>query len=200
MPYCASRWICSVGFVRRKRLESGVSGNAQQRVSAKAPWGLNARCWRCLIATFFIAGYAINTRANDCFDDEALNQLAQRSASTGTLLYVWSPRMVLSVSQANMAAQAAKTQGLDFFPLVDARVPRLEWQAALKRTSTTNARLLRASQPLCAAQLMEQDALRHFPTSFVLTARGTHRFPIIGAMPAQAWQHSVAQRLQEAQP
>jgi hypothetical protein len=126
--------------------------------------------------------------------------MAQRSASTGALLYVWSPRMVLSVSQASLAAQAAQAQALDFHPLVDARVPRAEWQAALKRASPRNARLLRASQPLCAQQLLEKDALRHFPTSFVLTARGTHRFPLVGAMPPLAWQRSVAQRLREAAP
>jgi hypothetical protein len=123
-----------------------------------------------------------------------------RSASTGSLLYVWSPRMLHSVSQAKLAAQAAKAQGLDFLPLVDARVPRAEWQAALRRVEKPNAQLLRASLPLCATQLIKQDALRHFPTAFVLSARGTHRFPIVGAMPLPAWRTSIAQRLEQVQP
>ncbi len=153
-----------------------------------------------IVATIFIAAYAINTPAKGCFDDETLQNIAQRSANdTGTLIYVWSPRMVLSVSQAAHAAQAAAQNGLDFLAVHDARVPSAELQAAVARSRAQHegsAKLLTASQALCAPQLIERDALRHFPTAFVLTARGTHRFPIVGAMPALYWQRSVAQRLQ----
>jgi hypothetical protein len=51
------------------------------------------------------------------------------------------------------------------------------------------------SQPLCAASLLERDALRHFPTAFVVQPSGVHRHPIVGAMPDAAWASSIAQRL-----
>jgi hypothetical protein len=161
-----------------------------------------ARVWRNCFAIVVIAACASNTPASTCFDDETLQNLAVRSANdTGTLVYVWSPRMVLSVSQARYAAHAAGQQGLDFLAVHDASVPVAEIQAALRRASARGAssaraaRHLRASQALCAPQLIQRDALRHFPTAFVLSASGTHRFPIVGAMPPKFWQRSIAQRL-----
>ncbi len=133
-----------------------------------------------------------------CVSDEVLNNLAMRSGNdTGTLVYVWSPRMVLSLTQAHLAAQAAEQFGLDFLPVHDARVPPTEIASALKaaqKQSPEATRFLSASQALCSPQLLQAEALRHFPTAYVLTARGTHRFPIVGAMPLAAWQQSIAQR------
>lgn len=39
--------------------------------------------------------------------------------------------MVLSATQAHLAADAAKAEGFVFVPLVDGRVPMTEWQSAL---------------------------------------------------------------------
>jgi hypothetical protein len=134
-----------------------------------------------------------------CVNDEHLQNIAMRSGNdTGTLVYVWSPRMVLSLTQAHLAAQAAAQQGLDFFPLRDARVPDAEIADALQAArahSPEGAAAVSNSAALCAAAQIEAQALRHFPTAFVLTARGTHRWPIVGAMPLLAWQRSITQRL-----
>ncbi len=154
----------------------------------------------------------------------------------GSLLYVWSPRMVLSAQHAASAQRQALVQGLRFVPLHDAGVPRAEVQAALERlrgwgvnaagspstvsqaTSISptspgssyrftvakpaqdiphirSADALATSQPLCAKSLLERDALRHFPTAFVVQASGVHRYPIVGAMPDSAWASSIAQRI-----
>jgi hypothetical protein len=51
------------------------------------------------------------------------------------------------------------------------------------------------SRPLCSSQLIALEATRHFPTAFVVTAQGMHRFPIVGAMPEAAWVQSISQRL-----
>jgi hypothetical protein len=134
-----------------------------------------------------------------CFDDEKLQSLAMRGGNdTGTLIYVWSPRMVLSVSQATSAAQAARAQGLDVLAVHDARVPQAEIQQALlaiQRSNPEASQALKSSEPLCSESLQKADAQRHFPSAFVLTARGTHRFPIVGAMPPDGWRESIAQRL-----
>jgi hypothetical protein len=137
---------------------------------------------------------------SQCFDNAKLQQIAPWSrAQAGTLIYVWSPRMVLSLTQAHQAAQAAQHHGLDFLPLHDARLPSSELHMALQTAQHNHAaaaQSLQTSQALCADNLLQADALRHFPTAFVLSAAGVHRFAIVGAMPLAAWQHSIAQRLQ----
>jgi hypothetical protein len=160
------------------------------------------RTWRKLancIALFFIALCATNTPASPCIDNETLQNMAQRSGNdTGTLIYVWSPRMVLSLTQAHLASLAAQQSGLDFLPLHDARLPRSEIEQALQaaqRDHAVSARALQGSQALCASDLINTDALRHFPSAFVLTARGTHQKPIVGAMPQAAWRELIGERL-----
>jgi hypothetical protein len=128
-----------------------------------------------------------------------MQNIAQRSGNnTGTLLYVWSPRMVLSVTQAHLAQQAAQQLGLDFLPLHDTRVSISERDQALQaaqREHPAATQVLQGSQALCASDLTNADALRHFPTVFVLSARGTRLLPIVGAMPQSAWQIILTERL-----
>lgn len=172
---------------------------------------------RILAALFFIALCAINTPAralNDaCFDDKNLQQL--QSKSRGTLVYVWSPRMVYSVQNAAVASRAAAAAGLDFVVLHDTRVPEhaliqsrvaglhvisqrgLESPAEMDLATPPFISPLESSRPLCSVQLVEREALRHFPTAFVITARGIHRHPVVGAMPWSAWASSLDQRLKQ---
>jgi hypothetical protein len=152
-------------------------------------------------ATFLIAVCAIPTWADACFDDKKLAELLLQPAR-GSLVYVWSPRMVLSAQHAASAQQQARLQGLGFVALHDAQVPAAELQAARERLRTggdtrqaQSALSLVHSQPLCASSLLERDALRHFPSAFVVQPSGVHRHPIVGAMPDAAWASSIAQRL-----
>jgi hypothetical protein len=114
------------------------------------------------------------TPAWACFDDERLQQEVLRSARMGqaSLVYVWSERMVYSVQQLPLVQQAASAAGLQFIALSE--------QAAA-----------------CSQELRAREALRHFPTAFVITPEGVHRFPIVGAMPEAAWRQSIAQRLEQ---
>jgi hypothetical protein len=182
-----------------------------------------------IVATFFIAFTAISAWSTACFDDNSLQTL-DLQPTQGVLLYVWSPRMVLSAQHAATAQRQAQLHGLRFVPLHDAGVPQAEVQAAGRRllslglnaasspsagsanstgsshgatvakpvqisSYSRSANALADSQPLCAANLLVRDALRHFPTAFVVQASGVHRYPIIGAMPEAAWASSIAQRL-----
>ncbi|MGA8513682.1 MAG: hypothetical protein WB821_02780 [Burkholderiaceae bacterium] len=143
-----------------------------------------------------------------CFDDKNLSA-SRAEPAQATLVYVWSPRMVLSAQHAASALRQAHQQGLAFVAVHDARVPGDELQAALARLASTpdaiwlpSVQALSASQSLCAATLIARDALRHFPTAFVVQASGlVHRHAIVGAMPEAAWAHSIALRLRsEAAP
>ena len=166
-----------------------------------------------LIALIFIALYAVNTSASECFDNENLARLSTAS-QRGTLIYVWSPRMVYSVQQMLIAARAAAISGLEFVAVHDSRVPKSElysYQSSRVSAPTGSSIKLEdedlatppylsiadTSQPLCAATLLKHDALRHFPTAFIVTAQGVHRHSIVGVMPPAAWHSSIAQRLQQ---
>jgi hypothetical protein len=153
-----------------------------------------------IVAAFFIAALANFARAVACFDDKNLQTLDFQQTQ-GALLYVWSPRMVLSMQHADSAKRQAQLHGLRFVPLHDARVPQAELVAARQRLQglgLDSANALATSQALCSTSLLERDALRHFPTAFVVQASGVHRYPIIGAMPEAAWASSIAQRVRVA--
>jgi hypothetical protein len=175
-------------------------------------------------AAILIAALATSAWATACFDDENLQALDFQQGQ-GALLYVWSPRMVLSAQHADSARRQAQLYGLRFVPLHDATVPQAELDGALQRLQSplfkglagaagvagaatpqptpprphaahdASANALATSQALCAASLLEREALRHFPTAFVMRASGVHRHPIIGAMPEAAWASSIVQRL-----
>jgi hypothetical protein len=174
---------------------------------------------------FFVAAFTGFSWAASCFDDKDVSTAAAQQPR-GALLYVWSPRMVLSAQHAASAQRQAMQHGLRFVPVHDAGVPAAELAASLGRllgpsddplhhagknntkTNTDHSAIntnhshsvLATSQPLCAPSLLERDALRHFPTAFVVKASGVHRHAIIGAMPEAAWASSIAQRLVWGQP
>ena len=155
-------------------------------------------CKSSLFAIIFIAVQAINTPAIACFDDIKLD--ASAHSQQGNLLYVWSPRMALSATQAHLAADAAKAAGLKFVPLVDGRLPAAEWQSALRTLAASqpkDAEALAASEPLCSPKLVEKDAYAHFPTAFVVKSGEMHPNRLIGAMPEQFWALGIQERLQE---
>ena len=165
------------------------------------------------IALILGAFRAYSMPASECFDDKKLISM-QANSQRGAVVYVWSPRMVYSVQQMHIAARAAAANGLDFVVVHDARVPEKE-MFSFKNTTSLPQRsteinineqdlatppyfpILETSVPLCAAKLLQSDAMRHFPTAFIVTTQGVHRHPIVGAMPPAAWQSSIEQRLQQ---
>ena len=155
-------------------------------------------CKSSFFAIILIAITAINTPAIACFDDAKLD--IQTRPQEGSLLYVWSPRMVLSAAQAHLAADAAKAAGLKFVPLVDGRLPAVEWQSALRTLSATqpkDAEALAMTEPLCSPKLVEKDAYAHFPTAFVVKNGDMHPNRLIGAMPTQFWTQGIQERLNQ---
>jgi hypothetical protein len=156
-----------------------------------------------VIAIVTIATCSIKLWATTCFDDKKLFALAQPAS---TLVYVWSPRMVLSAQHAAAVQQQARQQGLQFVAVHDAQVPQAEIEAARSRLAASadsalqrSATSLQGSLSLCADALLQRDALRHFPTGFVLRSDNSHasvhRHPVVGAMPDAAWASSLAQRM-----
>jgi hypothetical protein len=146
-----------------------------------------------------LTGAVALAQAPACFDAAQL----QTASHKGSLIYVWSPRMVLSAQHASSAAGQAAQAGLQFIPVHDARVPGAEISAALSHLQASSehaasAKALSSSQALCAPTLIAAEALRHFPTAFVAQGGRIHPHPIVGAMPEQAWAQSLRQRLSPA--
>lgn len=153
--------------------------------------------YKNLFGIIFIALQAYITPATACFDDISLGNSLQSPQSS--LLYVWSPRMVLSATQARLAAESAKALNVQFVPLVDGRIAASEWQSALRTLATTqpmDAEVLATTQVLCSEKLIEKDAYTHFPTAFVVKSGEIHPNRLIGAMPANFWQQGINERLQ----
>lgn len=131
---------------------------------------------------------------------------AAKKEDQGRLLYLWSPRMALSVLHAAQVQQVARRHGLVWLAAVDPRVPADEWQAALAAAPVAAQAVLRASQPLCDASLLAQpQTLRHFPTAWVYgfsPKRGwqVQGRPIVSAMPPAFWHEAVAERLPKTLP
>lgn len=151
---------------------------------------------RSIVALLLVAFSAQATWANDCFDDKRLMNLQHNTMPglRGALVYVWSPRMVYSVDSLQVAARAAAANGLAFVALHDLRIPQQELTDA---AGSSLFSLSERSMALCAPALLTREALRHFPTSFVITASGIHQHPIVGAMPEGAWLSSIKQRLEQ---
>lgn len=123
------------------------------------------------------------------------------------LLYVWSPRMVLSVQHAGAVRRQAQNLGLRWRPMHDASIEAGELQATLNSqkqgAQRANYRALKDSQPLCnLAWAEEHHALRHFPSAYVLyQQRSELRIAgeaIVGAMPLTYWRLALQQRLELA--
>ncbi|HMS26217.1 MAG TPA: hypothetical protein PKC80_02445 [Burkholderiaceae bacterium] len=112
--------------------------------------------------------------------------------------------MVLSVTQAHLAAEQATAAGLTFTPVVDHRIASNEWQSALQKFASQSqinalkAAVLSNSEPLCSSTLIDRDAYLHFPTAFVLHNKTVQPQKLVGAMPAHFWQQGIALRLASA--
>jgi hypothetical protein len=110
-------------------------------MTALAASGIALRKW---VLGWGMAASAFSALAHTCFDDVKLVQASAvdtvdvginsaQSHWQGRLLYVWSPRMVLSAQYAASAQRQAVLQGLQFVALHDASVPETELRAALGR-------------------------------------------------------------------
>lgn len=131
------------------------------------------------------------TTSQACFDDKKLAQLEDSRADT--LIYIWSPRMVLSALEAGHVAEAAKAQNLRFIALHDARVGAREFidtLSKLKHQSLVN------SEPLCSPRLISLDAMRHFPTEFIVQAGALDGLPLVGAMPEAQLRRAIEMKQQ----
>lgn len=107
------------------------------------------------------------------FDDQAFSDLVQ-SGKSG-MIYVWSPRMVYSVTDFGRFQQAAKAAGLEFVSVVSDQVPQDEAALALKTRSIEYSK-----RKLASMDLYLRGATLHFPSVFIYANKKVHSNRIIG--------------------
>ena len=108
---------------------------------------------RMLAASAMLALTAPAGWAAPCFDETQWKALQQQSEARPALLYVWSPRMVLSAVHADQVQTVARQEGLRMVPVHDHRVPAEEVSQALQRALLRQPQqrlLLSAHRPPCA--------------------------------------------------
>ncbi len=125
------------------------------------------------------------------------------------LLYLWSPRMVLSVQHAHAVQQVAQSLGLQWLAVRDPRLPQAEAEAALASlpaaAAAAAAQALHPAQALCdQGLLMQAQTLRHFPTAWVFrrevvgesvgAAWQQQGLPIVSAMLPVFWRQAILER------
>ena len=142
------------------------------------------------VLVLLVTGYGQNALAAECWNDADLSAL-EKSQANG-VIYVWSPRMALSVLHAGEVARQARMAGLIFIPVVDERVPEGEWRSALGATVASHASNpgfhdLVQSQSLCAGRLIALDAYQHFPSVFLVHSGQLQNGKWTGAMNAATW-------------
>lgn len=176
---------CSVPSLLRKRFARCLHLGVRRWAAGGLILGLSA-CGS--------VGPSVQAMAQDCAND------AQLLANGPALVYVWSPRMVLSALEAHQAHAAAVEMGLAFRPVVDGRLPIPEWHAAMQqmlRLAPASAQALQGTRPMCAPSLEQQLAYRHFPTGFLVVQGQAHMAPLVGAMPQAFWAEGLRLRLQD---
>ena len=135
-----------------------------------------------------------------CWTDADL--LALEETQANAVVYVWSPRMVLSVLHADDVAKQARESGLRFVPIVDGRVPEAEWRLALSAIATKApinqsglGQSLQSTINACASRLTALDAYQHFPSVFLIRSGRLQPEKWTGAMNSSTWADAFQQAL-----
>ena len=131
--------------------------------------------------------------AGGCFADTDLSALEKTQKDA--VVYVWSPRMTMSVLHADAVALQARAAGLVFLPVADGRVPDQELKAALSAANAAQPGVgssLEAAQRDCTSRLAELDAYQHFPSVFLVRSGQLQPFKWIGAMNQATWAGNFA--------
>ena len=79
--------------------------------------GRALRLWRMLAASALLVLSAPAAWAAACLDEAQWQTLQQQSEVQPALLYVWSPRMVLSAVHADQVQTVARQEGLRMVPV-----------------------------------------------------------------------------------
>ncbi len=166
---------------------------------------LQYRRWLVRLALGLACSLGLPLQAVACADLPAMPPSgAAWAEGSEALLYVWSPRMVLSAQHAGEVAAVAADLGMVFVPALPPQIEATESEQALAALAAdwpTAAQALQASAPLCSAALQAKlRAVPHYPTAWLWRWQGgqwqQQGRRIISAMPPAYWRLALAERRQ----
>ena len=125
-----------------------------------------------------------DTAKSEAFKDSDLANILKTQKSG--VIYLWSPRMVYSVTEFNRVRELAKSKNLEFIPVYDNNVTPSDASAALKAGGVdipsrglASADLYRRLQ---SVDLYMRNGTLHFPTIFVFGKGQVHPRRLVGVL------------------
>lgn len=120
------------------------------------------------------------------------------------IFYLWSPRMVYSVTEFQRYAETAQKLGLEFIPLLDPNVSSAEARASLQKIKPKAPNRKLASQKnnpfdkkMQSLELYMRNGTLHFPSVFVFNNGQLHPERLIGVLSPFDLENLIQTRLKD---
>lgn len=108
------------------------------------------------------------------------------------IIYVWSPRMVYSVTEFRVFRDVAKKLKIDFIPVLDPFVSDVEARGAAKSVQAEFK-----GRRLASVDLYMRSSTLHFPTVFVYGSGKINSKRVIGVLPPEGLKMTIREWLKE---
>lgn len=128
-----------------------------------------------------------NLVGENLFTDEGLKKLIQESQTSNVMLYVFSPRMIYSMTEAHVIQKIAQQLKIKFVPIYSFDQP-LKAEPLRK---LANVDELTKAPRLESFHLKMLSAEEHFPTLFFIKNGNLSSRRVHGVMPEIAWKQVV---------
>lgn len=127
----------------------------------------------------------------DSFTDADLKKILAKKSNKG-IIYVWSPRMVYSVTEFRMFRDVAKKKKIEFTAVLDPVVDVKEAAAAAKKVHADFR-----GRKMASVDLYMRNATLHFPTVYVYANGKVNSHRLIGVLPAAGLSMSIDKWMEE---
>lgn len=117
-------------------------------------------------------------RPIDSFTDQDLAKLLETKAKG--IIYLWSPKMVYSMTEFRLFRDVAKKKNLDFIAVLDPSVDLKEAKAAAKKINVDFK-----GRKLASVDLYMMEGTLHYPSVFVFGNGKINPHRMIGVLPAE---------------
>lgn len=118
------------------------------------------------------------------FTDQNLEKLTQSKKTS--MIYIWSPQMIYSMTEFKTAEKLAKSLKLNFVPVLDGEIPEDIDQRKLASINLDSESVAK-SLKLQASYLMYSNMTFHYPKIFFAGSNKVSSKFIAGVMPEKIW-------------
>lgn len=139
-------------------------------------------------------GLMFNEQTGIAQDSSFTDADLQKAISSGKsgIIYVWSPRMVYSVTEFRVFRDVAKKLKVDFIPVLDPSVSDGEARSAAKSVQAEFK-----GRRLASVDLYMRNSTLHFPTVFVYGNGKINSRRVVGVLPPEGLEITLKQWMKE---